>query len=291
MISSSSSDRLAPRERLFRLGEPFNGLDLAYLDWGDEASERTVVCVHGLTRNAHDFDVLAAELAAHGARVLAVDVIGRGRSSWLDDPHGYVAPNYAAQLMQWLAALEVLPVDWIGTSMGGLVGMALAATERPPMRRLVLNDIGPFIGKQALLQIKSYLGLELRFASLDEAERHLRFIHAPFGPLSDSQWAHLTRHSVVADSDGYRLHYDPAISVPYAELAADDVALWELWDKIACPTYVLHGFESVVLSQRTCEEMRRRGPQAEVMTFLGVGHAPALMSADQILTIRRWLEL
>ena len=264
---------------------------MAYLDWGDPAAARVVVCVHGLTRNAHDFDVLAQELASHGARVLAVDIVGRGRSSWPADPHGYAVPTYVAHLQAWLGALGLARVDWIGTSMGGLVGMVLAAAETPPIERLVLNDIGPFVGKQALLQIKSYLGTRVRFDSLAEAETHLRFVHAPFGPLSDEQWRYLTRHSVVADGDGWRLHYDPNIAVPYAELAADDIALWELWDRIARPTYVLHGSESVILTHATCREMAVRGPCADVQHVLGVGHAPALMAQDQILTVRRWLHL
>ncbi len=280
-----------PRERRLELDEPFAGVELAYLEQSPPDPVRTVVCVHGLTRNAHDFDVVAGELARHGARVLAVDVVGRGRSSWLDDPHGYAMPTYIGHLQQWLARLELDAVDWIGTSMGGLIGMMLAAGESPPIARLVLNDIGPFVSKQALAQIKSYLALELRFATLAEAEEHLRFIHAPFGPLSDEQWRYLTYYSVVADDDGWRLHYDPAIKVPYAELAEDDIALWELWDGIRCPTLVLHGWESVILTAKTCAQMRERGPKAEVVHFPGIGHAPALMSQDQIFAIRRWLHL
>ena len=280
-----------PLELRLTLDEPFAGIELAYLDWRPQAPIRTVVCVHGLTRNAHDFDVLARDLARRGARVLAVDVVGRGRSSWLEDPSGYAMPTYVGQLGQWLARLELDAVDWIGTSMGGLIGMAMAAGENPPIRRLVLNDIGPFVDREALVQIQSYLELEPRFATLDEAESHLRFIHAPFGPLTDAQWRHLTYHSVVADGDGWRLHYDPAIKAPYAALAEDDVALWELWDQIHCPTLVLHGRDSVILKAKTCEEMRERGPRAEVAHFAGIGHAPALMSEDQISTIERWLEL
>jgi len=280
-----------PVERSLTLAEPFAGVELAYLEWAPVEPVRTVVCVHGLTRNAHDFDVVAGELARRGARVLSVDVVGRGRSSWLDDPHGYVVPTYVGHLGQWLARLELGPVDWIGTSMGGLIGMALAAADQPPIARLVLNDIGPFVDRHALKQIKSYLGVETRFASLDEAERHLRFVHAPFGRLSDAQWRRLTLNSVVADGDGWRLHYDPDIKVPYAELAEDDIALWDLWDRIRCPTLVLHGWESVILTTPTCREMGARGPRAEVAHFEDVGHAPALMTREQILTLRRWLRL
>jgi len=250
-----------------------------------------VVCVHGLTRNAHDFDVIARELSRHGARVLSLDVVGRGESSWLADPHGYTVPTYVAHVSAWLAALELEAVDWIGTSMGGLIGMALAAGDNPPIARLVLNDIGPFVSRQALLQIKTYLGLDLHFNTIGEVEDHLRFIHAPFGRLTDEMWRYLAYYSAVEANEGYRLHYDPDIKVPYGELSEDDVALWEVWDQIRCPTLVLHGWESVILSAKTCEEMRRRGPQAEIAHFLGVGHAPALMTQDQIFTIRRWLHL
>lgn len=290
MISSNDGTD-GPREQSLVLDDPFAGIELAWLEWGPADAERVVVCVHGLTRNAHDFDVLAQTLARQGARVLAVDVVGRGRSSWLPDAHGYVVPVYAGQLAQWLQRLGVGSVDWIGTSMGGLIGMVLAASETPPMARLVLNDVGPFVGRQALLQIKSYLALDLHFQTIEEAEKHLRFVHAPFGRLSDEQWRHMAVHSVRADGAGFRLHYDPGIKVPYAELAEEDVVLWELWDGIRCPTFVLHGFESVILTRRTCTEMQERGPKAEVASFMGVGHAPALMSADQILTIRRWLNL
>ena len=290
-MTSSSEGTDRPRELSLALDDPFAGVELAWLEWGPADAERVVVCVHGLTRNAHDFDVLARTLAREGVRVLAVDVVGRGRSSWLDDPQGYVVPVYAGQLAQWLQRLCVGPVDWIGTSMGGLIGMVLAAGEAPPMARLVLNDVGPFVGRQALLQIKSYLALDLHFQTIEEVEKHLRVIHAPFGPLSDDEWRQMARHSVRPDGAGFRLHYDPGIKVPYAELAAEDVVLWELWDGIRCPTFVLHGAESVILTQDTCIEMRQRGPKAEVASFTGIGHAPALVSADQILTIRRWLRL
>ncbi len=278
-------------EASFRLAEPYEGLELAYLDWGDPTSDHVVVCVHGLTRNAHDFDELAKALAGHGARVLAIDVVGRGRSSWLAEPHDYSAENYAAQILSLLAELGVGKVDWIGTSMGGLIGMGIASLEQHPISRLVLNDIGPFVPEAALKQIQSYLGLELRFDSFEELEDHLRFIHAGFGRLTDAQWRHLAKHSARQDADGWHLNYDPGIRVPYAELATGDIAFWELWDKISCPTFVIRGSESPILLRQTAEEMTQRGPKATLATFAGVGHAPALMSRDQIFTIERWLDL
>jgi len=278
------------RHRL-ELGAPFEGVTLGYREWGSPDAVRTVVGVHGLTRNAADFAGLATALAGRGARVLAVDVVGRGDSSWLDDPSGYAVPTYAGHLACWLQRLELDRVDWVGTSMGGLIGMALAASERPPMARLVLNDVGPFVPKAALEEIGAYLAKTLHFASLADVEAHLRKIHAGFGPLTDAQWRRLARTSVVADGDGWRLHYDPAIRVPYEDLAADDIDLWELYDRITVPTLVLHGSASPLLDRATCEAMSRRGPGAEVRHFEGVGHAPALLADDQIDAVATWLGL
>lgn len=267
------------------------GLELAYLDWGPKGASRVVVCVHGLTRNAHDFDVLAEALARRGARVLAVDVVGRGHSSWLDDPAGYTVPDYASQLGQFLELLHLPEVDWVGTSMGGFIGMLLAAAETSPIRRLVLNDIGPFVPQHTLQEIRAYLGLDLLFASLHAVEHHLRLIHAPFGPLTDAQWRHLAIHSMRETSEGFRLNYDPAIREPFAEASARDIDLWPMWDKIGCPTFLLHGAESALVAPATVARMEREGPKAVVATLAGIGHAPALMSADQIAMVERWLEL
>jgi len=278
-------------QKTLALNGPHAGVTLGYLDWGAPDAERVVVCVHGLTRNAHDFDVLAEALAGHGARVLAVDVVGRGQSSWLADPNGYAVPNYVSQFVQFLMQLELPVVDWIGTSMGGYIGMVLAASETPPIQRLILNDVGPFVPQRALKQLQTYLGLDHLFANLGELERHLRFIHAPFGKLTDQQWRHLAVHSARETPEGLRLHYDPAIAVMYAEAAKGDIDLWPLWDQIKVPTFLLHGSESTLVSAATVAEMRRRGPKATVATFMNIGHAPALMSRDQILTIERWLEL
>lgn len=278
-------------EASLSLAAPYEGVELAYLDWGDPASEHVVVCVHGLTRNAHDFDELARALAGHGARVLAIDVVGRGRSSWMSDPHDYAVGNYAAQILSLLTELGIGKVDWVGTSMGGLIGMSIAAMQEHPISRLVINDIGPFVPEAALKQIQSYLGLELRFDSFEALEEHIRFIHAGFGRLTDAQWHHLARYSARQDADGWHLNYDPGIRVPYAELATGDIAFWELWDEISCPTFVIRGSESPILLRHTAEEMTRRGPKATVATFAGIGHAPALMSRDQIFTIERWLDL
>jgi pimeloyl-ACP methyl ester carboxylesterase len=272
------------------LGPPFEGIDIAYVDWGPGDATRCVICVHGLTRNARDFDVLAEALADRGLRVIAVDVVGRGRSSWLKDPSQYVVPVYAQQLKQLIDMLGLGTVDWVGTSMGGLIGMALAAAAPGLINRLVLNDVGPFVPKAALQYIRTYVGLSPQFDDLDEAERYVRTIAAGFGPLSDPQWRELTRNSVVDnETGGFRFHYDPALKAAYADTADDDLDLWALWDQISCPVLVLRGGTSPLLTAEIAERMRNSGPRAELVIFEGVGHAPALMAADQVSVVVSWL--
>ncbi len=262
---------------------------VAYLDWGMPAQDGSAtICVHGLTRNSHDFDILAAVLAAD-RHVICPDIVGRGASDWLSDSAGYAYPQYLADMTVLIARLQATAVDWIGTSMGGLIGMLLAALPNSPIRRLVMNDVGPFISKAALQRIADYVGLDYRFSSLDALERHLRKIHAPFGPLSDAQWQQMTQHSHRLLPDGnYGLAYDPHIA-ENVKVAIADVDLWAIWDRITCPVLVLRGAESDILSVDTAQEMTERGPRAELVTFEGIGHAPALMEPDQIDGLRAWL--
>ena len=265
------------------------GLRLHHTEWGDPKAGRVVVCVHGLTRNARDFDALATALA-DDMRVLCVDVPGRGRSDRLDDPMHYRVDVYADLLAAWLGELGLPAVAWVGTSMGGLIGMGLAARERTPIRRLVLNDIGPTMRKEALEAIAAYLGLDLCFPTLAGLEAHLRVIHAGFGPLSDAQWSHLARHGAREDADGWRLSYDPRLREAMLAAPLDDVDLWPIYDAVTCPTLLLRGGDSLLLAAATAAAMTTRGPHAEVVTFPGIGHAPALMAEDQIAAIRRFLE-
>lgn len=279
------------QRRFITLDGEFDGLKLGYVEWGDAAAARTVVCVHGLTRNARDFDALAEALARHGGRAIAIDVAGRGASDWLGDPAQYDVAVYARHLGRMLALLGLEAVDWVGTSMGGLIGMRIAAAPGTPIQRLVINDVGPFIAKATMAPIKLYLGLDLAFASIEELERHLRQIHAPFGPLGDAQWRHLAEHSARWTPEGVKLHYDPAIREPFLAWSPDDIDLWDEFDRIACPTLVLRGGDSLLLDALTAERMTRRGPCATLVTFPGIGHAPALMAEDQIGIVRGWLGL
>ena len=269
------------------LGEPFPGITLSYLEQGPAEGE-PVLCIHGLTRNAHDFDHLAEHLAARGRRVIAVDMVGRGQSSWLGDPDGYRIPTYAAHLARLHTLLGLGPVDWVGTSMGGLIGIEVAARNLVPIRRFVLNDVGPFVPAAALDMIRSYLGLDLRFSSLAEIEAHLRLIHAGFGPLSDADWAAMARHSSVKQPDGWRLSYDPAIRVPF-QTDQGPVDVWADWDRVSCPSFVLHGADSMLLTFAILDQMRARGPRAEAVSLPGIGHAPAINTPEQIALVAGWI--
>jgi pimeloyl-ACP methyl ester carboxylesterase len=276
------------RQRQFLALSPAGFHNVAYTEWGDPAASRVILCCHGLTRNGRDFDALAAELSKE-ARVICPDIVGRGKSDWLRDPVHYGYPQYCADMSALIARLDVTDLDWIGTSMGGLIGMTLAAQAGTPIRRLVINDVGPFVPKAALLRIADYVGLDNRFSSLAAVETHLRKVLAPFGPLTDAQWQHLVAFGHRLRPDGtYGLAYDPAIAVN-VKMAVQDWNLWPLWDKVVAPTLVLRGADSDLLTAETAAEMTQRGPKAQLVTWAGMGHAPALMAPEQIDQIKEWL--
>ena len=274
-----------------RIGSTRSALDcgaltLRWTEWG-LASGRPVVCVHGLTRQGRDFDALARQLSARGRRVICPDIPGRGLSGWLPSGALYAVPTYIAALTPLLAELE--EYDWVGTSMGGLIGMGLAAFPGNAMRRMVLNDIGSFVPVAALERIRDYLQHTPRFADLPALEAYLRRIHAPFGDLTDEQWRHLAEHSARMTADGqYKLHYDPAIVEPMAGPLAD-VDLWALWDFcVRRPVLVLRGATSDLLLPDVLTRMDEH-PDVRVATIPGCGHAPALMEAGQIALITDFL--
>lgn len=277
----------APRIGSMRGTFDFGALTLRWTEWGP-VDGRPVVCVHGLTRNGRDFDALAQALAAQGRRVICPDVPGRGISDWLPSGALYGVPTYVAALMPLLARLG--EYDWVGTSMGGLIGMGLCAVPSVAMRRMVLNDIGPFVPVASLERIREYLQNFPEFDSLAAVEAQLRKIHAPFGPLTDAQWAHLARHSArVTGAGKFVLHYDPAIVEPMAGALAD-VDLWALWKLcVTRPVLVLRGESSDLLLAETAARMGEAA-QVTVETIPGCGHAPALMDPAQITLIQRFLE-
>jgi pimeloyl-ACP methyl ester carboxylesterase len=263
---------------------------LSYAEWGDAGNAQVVVCVHALTRCARDFDRLAVALADR-RRVVCPDLPGRGESEWLKSPAEYSAPTYINDLITLIARIGVERIDWVGTSLGALVGMAIAAQEQAPIGRLVVNDAGPVIRAGSIQRIRSYLGSAPPFTSFAEAERYIRTVSAPFGPHTDAEWHFLTEHVMRRRPDGtYRVHYDPAIAVPFAAMdTGKDVEGWEVWDAIRCPTLVLRGAESDLLTRETAMTMSERGPRAKLVEFAGVGHAPTLLHDDQITAVREFL--
>ena len=270
---------------------------MAYWQWGDAVNPKVLVCVHGLTRQGRDFDTLARALGGE-YRVVCPDVVGRGRSDWLADPMGYVIPNYVADMVCLLARLDAQTVDWVGTSMGGLIGLGLASLSGSPVRKLVLNDVGPVIEPAALQRIGSYVGQSSFWGTLDEAADASWVLSQGFGPHSREQWLALTEPQLKpARQDGrtgFTARCDPAIAVPLRavtpELAqAGEALLWQSYDRLQCPTLLLRGADSDLLSETTAQAMTQRGPRAQLNQFVGVGHAPTLVHADQIEVLRRFL--
>ena len=289
---------------------------MAYWQWGDAASSHVVVCVHGLSRQGHDFDVLAQALCdaarqqQRTIRVVCPDVAGRGESDWLKDPMGYQVPAYADDMLTLLGQLHaqspVKTLDWVGTSMGGLIGMVVCAklaarptdAVPPGIRRLVLNDVGPAIEWQAIQRIGAYLGKAGQFETVEAAADAMLAISSGFGPHTPAQWLALSRpmvRPVNGDAGGpLRLHYDPAIAGPF-KLATEEstrqgeAVLWQIYDHISARTLLLRGARSDLLSPETARAMTERGPHARLVEFAGVGHAPTLVVPDQVGTVTGFL--
>jgi pimeloyl-ACP methyl ester carboxylesterase len=266
---------------------------MAYWEWGDAVNPRVLVCVHGLSRQGRDFDTFARAMSGE-YRVVCPDVVGRGASDWLADPAGYQVPAYVADMVTLLARLNATTVDWVGTSMGGLIGMGLASLPNSPVSRLVLNDVGPALRAEAIQRIGSYLGLPLAWATLDEAADYLWSISTGFGPHTREQWLALSRPMLKADGAGFKLHYDPKIAEPFKSfgpelLAGAEAMAWRAYDAIKAPTLLLRGAESDLLTPQTAHAMTQRGPKARLVEFAGVGHAPMLVAEDQVRTVREFL--
>jgi pimeloyl-ACP methyl ester carboxylesterase len=255
---------------------------MAWVEFGDPTA-MPVICVHGLTRTGRDFDPLALALADR-FRVICPDLPGRGASDWLPSGALYQPPSYVEALSHLLAVLG-RPVHWVGTSLGGICGMAIAATPGQPIARIVLNDIGPFIPAAALARIGSYIGDKPSFPDLAALEGHLRQVLASFGTLTDAQWAHLAAHSARTLSDGtLALHYDPAIAEPMIGAQPADVVLWPFWAQITVPTLTIRGAFSDLLLPETLTQM---GGASYIVP--NAGHAPALMDDASIRVIRDFL--
>ncbi len=264
---------------------------MAYKEWGDPNNPNVLVCVHGVTRVSDDFDALAVAMSDR-YRVVCPDVVGRGRSSWLKDPRFYVVPQYVSDMVTLVARLNVPQVDWFGTSMGALIGMGFAALQETPIRRMLMNDVGPALNVEALSRIGDYIGNDLRFSTFEEGRDYVRSICTPFGPHTDAEWDKLARDVLRQDADGrWRRHYDPALAQAFKSLTVEnakqgEAALWAAYDAIRCPVLLVRGAQSDLLTRETAQQMRERGPRATLVELPGVGHAPTFMHDDQIAVAR-----
>lgn len=271
---------------------------MAYKEWGEADNPNVLVCVHGVTRVSDDFDAMARALAAD-YRVICPDVVGRGRSGRLRNPQLYVIPQYVSDMVTLLARVlannERQSVDWFGTSMGGLIGLGLASLPGNPIARLILNDIGPSLEAPALQRIGDYIGQDLRFPTFEEGARFVRDVSLTFGPHSEAEWHKLAADVLRQDKDGMWVrHYDMGLAQPFRSatpesVAADQAALWASYDAITCPTLLIRGGESDLLSRATAEIMTQRGPRATLVEVPGVGHAPTFVHDDQIAIVKQFL--
>lgn len=267
---------------------------MAYHEWGDPANPRVLMCVHGLTRTGRDFDTVARALSGD-YRVICPDVAGRGRSEWLADPRRYIVPQYVSDMVTLIARLNVEQVDWFGTSMGGLIGMGLASLPKSPIRKLLLNDVGPRLAPQAVERIGAYLGLPVRFKTFEEGLAYLQTISASFGRHSPEQWRELNgailKPVQAAEGMEWGLHYDPALAVPFKEttpemVLAGEAALWMMFEAIQGPTLVVRGAQSDLLLRETMAEMQARGKQVSTVEVPDVGHAPTFIDPAQVAIAR-----
>lgn len=314
----SSHPMTEPALRHILCEDAAGGHRVAYWQWGDPDSGHVVLCLHGLTRQGRDFDVLARVLIARASgrlRIICPDVVGRGRSDWLRDPAGYQVPVYAADMVALLGQLHreqpITTLDCVGTSMGGLIGMVLAGHKDlrlpRPMRRLLINDVGPTIEVAALERIGRYVGQPGRFDSVEQAAAALWQISDTFGPHSPDEWLALSRHMVVpavqreagggtrqrtagrsveADARAWVVHYDPSIAVPLRAITPElsrtgEAVMWALYDSITAKVLITRGTDSDLLSRQTALAMTQRGPKARLVEFGGVGHAPTFVSTTQ----------
>lgn len=266
-------------------------LNIHALTWGDPTSDKRVVCAHGLTRNATDFESVAQALASD-AYVVAIDFPGRGKSDWLEEKMGYNVPSYCQLALQVIQQCQLGQVHWLGTSMGGLIGMGLAALPNSPIQSLLLNDVGPELNAPAIERICQYLANPLTFDTREALAAHQRQIYAPFGNLSVAQWQHITDNDWrETEEQQFAANYDPGIAIAVLAAAQEPTPdLWPLWQALSCNTWLLRGQHSDLLSVEVAEKMTQCGPQARLVTIENAGHAPALMDEDQLAIVRRWLD-
>lgn len=286
VVEAPHSTPATPRQRYVQCASPAGLHRMAYTEWGDPANPRVLLCVHGLTRSGRDFDRVAQAFEGE-YRVVCPDVVGRGLSDWLADSRHYGVPQYVADMVTLIARLNVETVDWFGTSMGGLIGMALGGLPNTPIRKMLLNDVGPHIEPVALTRIGEYLGKPARFASLDEGVRHAAALASSFGPLTDEEWASINTPLLHEKDGAWGFRYDPGIATPFTasteeQNAAGEAFLWHSLASIKTPVLVVRGESSDLLSRETVAHMVARGQAVSSLELPDAGHAPAFLSQDQI---------
>lgn len=302
-----------PRFDYVTCASPIGLHRMAYTEWGDPGNDRVLICVHGLTRSGRDFDELAQRMA-NDYRVVCPDVVGRGRSDWLSTPALYSVPQYVSDVVTLIARLRPASLSWVGTSMGGLIGLALAGIAafshtvhamqpRPEawasdqglrIDRMVLNDVGPKLNPEALTRIGQYVGQPAQFDSFEQAVQSVREVSAPFGPHTDAQWETLARRVYVQRGNRWVKHYDVNLAVPLASQAAEvystgEQILWNAYESLDCPILIVRGSDSDLLTPSTASDMLARNPRSRLITVAGVGHAPTLMDDAQIEPVARFL--
>ncbi|MEO0327102.1 MAG: alpha/beta hydrolase [Pseudomonadota bacterium] len=278
----------------YYLGLGFHGFHrINYLEWGNVKefpNQETVLCVHGLTRNARDFDFFASKLCDK-YRVICPDVVGRGDSDHLLSDESYNYLQYNSDMNALIARLGVTEVNWIGTSMGGIIGMVLASVSQSPIRRLVINDIGPEVSRDALMSIAEYIGKSEEFNSVKDVENYQRAIYPEFAPMTDEDWAHLAKYSCKRTEHGtFRMKVDNRVGNAFRDsISYFNVEMWDTWEKITCPVLVLRGKDSSFLSEETATRMLECGPETTLVEFEDTGHTPTLRNDEQVAIVEEWL--
>jgi cobalt-zinc-cadmium efflux system protein len=265
---------------------------MAYHEWGDPSNQRVLICVHGLTRRGSDFTVLAKAMTDR-YRVICPDIAGRGDSDWLDNPMLYGIPQYVNDMNALFAHLGLKKVDWFGTSMGGLIGIFMASQKNSPIKKMIINDVGPRIEATALKRFNDYVGKPLRFNSKKEGLIYLNRICEPFGTFTAQQWKDYNGPHLKKDGDQWVVHYDPDIVKPFAAVnkmisMMGEMMTWKAYDAINAEMLIVRGSESDLISANTVSEMCRRNPKAKSIEILGVGHAPAFITPEQVSLAREF---
>jgi pimeloyl-ACP methyl ester carboxylesterase len=290
--SHAATGTVSSRQRFVQCASPAGLHRVAYTEWGDPANPRVLLCVHGLTRSGRDFDRLAANFA-DTYRVICPDVVGRGLSSWLNVPNYYTVPQYVSDMVTLIARLDVDKVDWFGTSMGGLIGMALAGLPDSPIQKMLLNDVGPHLEPAAVSRIGEYLGKPVQFETLQQGVEYAALLAQTFGPLTPEEWREINTPLLHERDGAWYFRYDPRIAVPFGatteeQAAAGEAALRGALKATRAPVLVVRGEQSDLLSRETVQKMVAQGTAVSSVEIPGVGHAPAFVSADQIAIARRF---